>query len=191
LQLLTLTSSHDCICFTPSPTSLNASFDSSSKSCTRSRTRSVSRLVPNNAISFWSREILPVKENSLVIRPWERRENSGSSWYCGSSCRRVVVGWDSSDDNWSNDMFAVTVETDCEVVEGWLLYHYCGCLRSLISWAQVTLTLAGASVRLGISSRFILGRDESQQTDKSADTTTMIWQCDLTDLDTLFLISVH
>lgn len=96
---LTLTSSHACIVFTPSPTFLNASFDSSSSSCTRSRTLSVSLLVPSRFISFESLEMLPDSEKSLSMCSCDSRWNSGSSAYCASFCLRVVVGWDSSEDN--------------------------------------------------------------------------------------------
>lgn len=96
---LTLTSSHDCIVFTPSPTSLNVSFDSSKRSCTLSLTRSVSLLVPSRLTSFESLEMLPVKVNSFVMSSCDNLWNSGSSEYCGSSCRRIVVGCDSKDDN--------------------------------------------------------------------------------------------
>jgi hypothetical protein len=95
----TLTSSHDCIFLTPSPMSLNVSFDSSKRSCTLSRTLSVSRLVPSNAISLVSLDMFPVREKSFVMSSCDKRWNSGSSEYCGSSCRRMVVGWDSNDDN--------------------------------------------------------------------------------------------
>lgn len=81
LPILTLTSSHDCIFFTPSPTPLNASFDSSKSSCTLSRTRSVSRFVPNSAISFVSREMLPVNVKSFAMSSCASRWNSGSSEY--------------------------------------------------------------------------------------------------------------
>lgn len=95
----TLTSSQDWIFFTPSPTSLKVSFVSSKRSWTRSLTLSVSRFVPSSDISLESREMLPVNVKSLVISSCDRRWNSGSSEYWGSSCRRIVVGCDSKEES--------------------------------------------------------------------------------------------
>ena len=64
----TLTSSHACTFLIPSPASLNPSLVSSSKSCTRSRTRSVSLRVPSRAIWFERCEMLDVRVKSWVER---------------------------------------------------------------------------------------------------------------------------
>lgn len=88
----TLKSSHVVNFLTPSPTSLNPSLASSKRSCTLSRTLSVSLFVPRRFSCCESRPILDVRENSCSDRDSLNRLNSGSSRYSGSSLRRYVVG---------------------------------------------------------------------------------------------------
>lgn len=59
----------------------------------------MSRFVPRSEISLESREMLPVNVKSFVMSSWDRRWNSGSSEYWGSSCRRIVVGCDSREES--------------------------------------------------------------------------------------------
>ena len=88
----TLKSSHVVNFLTPSPTSLNPSLASSKRSCTLSRTLSVSLFVPRRFSCCERRPILDVRENSCSDRDSLNRLNSGSSRYSGSSLRRYVVG---------------------------------------------------------------------------------------------------
>ena len=101
---LTLTSSHAWTFLTPSPTSLNPSRVSSRRSCTRSRTRSVSLLLPSRATWLDSREMFDVREKSCEDNDCVTFSNCGSSLYWGSSWRRIVVGCDSRADDCSKDM---------------------------------------------------------------------------------------
>lgn len=89
----TLRSSHVVNLLTPSPTSLKPSLVSSNRSCTLSRTRSVSRFVPKRLICCDSFPILEVRVKSCSDSDSLKRLNSGSSWYSGSSDRRNVVGY--------------------------------------------------------------------------------------------------
>ena len=77
----------------PSPTSLKPSLVSSSMSCTRSRTRSVSRFVPSRDIWFDRRDILVVSSKSLgrkrLGEPLELRVISIDRIILPPCCRRL------------------------------------------------------------------------------------------------------
>lgn len=76
---LTFRSSQPWTFLMPSPTSLKPSLVSSSRSCTLSLTRSVSRFVPSSDICCDKRDMLDVSSNKRVDSVSVRCENSGSS----------------------------------------------------------------------------------------------------------------
>jgi hypothetical protein len=126
-------SCHAWTFFKPSPMSLKLAEVSSSKSWTRSRTRSVSRLVPSRATWLDRREMFAVREKRRSERSVVKELNSGSSWYSGSSERRHVVGW---------------ARKVLERAFKWVISRARSCLRD---WASLGTTWLSMSMMMGIA----------------------------------------
>jgi hypothetical protein len=118
---------------------------SSSRSWTRSRTRSVSRLVPSRATWLDRREMFAVREKRRSERSVVKELNSGSSWYSGSSERRHVVGWARKVLEWARK---------------WVVSRAVSCLRD---WASLGTTWLSMSMSMMIGIATVVGAWDGQQ----------------------------